>query len=104
SISSTRPQIAAPCPYTTLFRSALHCQRHPAPRRLFDMSPSPSGASTAPADLTLVPRPEATIAPAVPLALLESVRAHDRPSEVLEDRKSTRLNSSHVKISYAVFC
>src|SRR5690606_41852655 len=23
---------------------------------------------------------------------------------VLEDRKSTRLNSSHVKISYAVFC
>src|SRR5690606_41838617 len=26
-----------------------------------------------------------------------------RPPE-LEDRKSTRLNSSHVKISYAVFC
>src|SRR5690606_40372388 len=24
--------------------------------------------------------------------------------EVLQDRKSTRLNSSHVKISYAVFC
>src|SRR5690606_40689457 len=24
--------------------------------------------------------------------------------ETLEDRKSTRLNSSHVKISYAVFC
>src|SRR5690625_6840031 len=24
--------------------------------------------------------------------------------EVLEDRKSTRLNSSHVAISYAVFC
>ncbi|MFO7260883.1 MAG: hypothetical protein DIU52_006990 [bacterium] len=53
------------------------------------MSPSPSGASTAPADLTLVPRPEATIAPAVPLALLESVRAHDRPSEVLEDEDLT---------------
>src|SRR5436309_135811 len=27
-------------------------------------------------------------------------RAHDRR----RDRKSTRLNSSHVKISYAVFC
>src|SRR5690606_40894450 len=25
-------------------------------------------------------------------------------AEVLADRKSTRLNSSHVKISYAVFC
>src|SRR5690606_18854066 len=26
------------------------------------------------------------------------------PNTVAEDRKSTRLNSSHVKISYAVFC
>src|SRR5438067_6142010 len=27
-----------------------------------------------------------------------------RPSRVVTDRKSTRLNSSHVSISYAVFC
>src|SRR5690554_1009487 len=27
-----------------------------------------------------------------------------RRAEVLKDRKSTRLNSSHVRISYAVFC
>src|SRR5690606_41560081 len=27
-----------------------------------------------------------------------------RTAELSEDRKSTRLNSSHVKISYAVFC
>src|SRR5690606_41734802 len=27
-----------------------------------------------------------------------------RPGDPGEDRKSTRLNSSHVKISYAVFC
>src|SRR5690606_39568492 len=27
-----------------------------------------------------------------------------RPPAVTADRKSTRLNSSHVKISYAVFC
>src|SRR5690606_42038266 len=26
------------------------------------------------------------------------------PVNIYEDRKSTRLNSSHVKISYAVFC
>src|SRR5690606_41039017 len=34
-------------------------------------------------------------------------QAHARRSpgrQVLQDRKSTRLNSSHVKISYAVFC
>src|SRR5690606_42001433 len=29
--------------------------------------------------------------------------ARDRPSTTARDRKSTRLNSSHVKISYAVF-
>src|SRR5438874_6936506 len=27
-----------------------------------------------------------------------------QPREIREDRKSTRLNSSHVEISYAVFC
>src|SRR5690554_7679418 len=29
---------------------------------------------------------------------------HCASSESAEDRKSTRLNSSHVRISYAVFC
>src|SRR5207302_2594976 len=28
-------------------------------------------------------------------------RANDQPSQIVIDRKSTRLNSSHVKISYA---
>src|SRR5690606_41235510 len=32
------------------------------------------------------------------------LRDHARDDEVGIDRKSTRLNSSHVKISYAVFC
>src|SRR5690606_40548565 len=43
--------------------------------------------------------------------LLEAVGAptqaqvtRDIAQELLRDRKSTRLNSSHVKISYAVFC
>src|SRR5690606_41586199 len=31
-------------------------------------------------------------------------RDGDRQHETVGDRKSTRLNSSHVKISYAVFC
>src|SRR6266496_5534104 len=38
-----------------------------------------------------------------------AVGVQDRPQQLalglgLEDRKSTRLNSSHVEISYAVFC
>src|SRR5690606_41743200 len=31
-------------------------------------------------------------------------RVHHRRALAAQDRKSTRLNSSHVKISYAVFC
>src|SRR5207302_10048039 len=39
-------------------------------------------------------------------ALLENAVAHTGPTRrsASPDRKSTRLNSSHVKISYAVFC
>src|SRR6202521_3538760 len=42
------------------------------------------------------------------LPILNSIQAEDgiRDSEVtgVQDRKSTRLNSSHLRISYAVFC
>src|SRR5690606_40886812 len=46
---------------------------------------------------------------ALPLELIEVVLCRERrqPDDLgadVEDRKSTRLNSSHVKISYAVFC
>src|SRR5690606_41457181 len=37
----------------------------------------------------------------VPRGRLEAL---DEGGELVRDRKSTRLNSSHVKISYAVFC
>src|SRR2546428_8897496 len=40
---------------------------------------------------------------AVPVALA-CAELSDRPDERQEDRKSTRLNSSHDQISYAVFC
>src|SRR5690606_41226812 len=39
-----------------------------------------------------------------PHVRLPNHRHINRPSSVHQDRKSTRLNSSHVKISYAVFC
>src|SRR5204863_6731485 len=35
---------------------------------------------------------------------LERIGRHAVPHGQREDRKSTRLNSSHVEISYAVFC
>src|SRR5690606_40807730 len=40
-----------------------------------------------------------------PVAAAEAIQAQIREHfEKSKDRKSTRLNSSHVKISYAVFC
>src|SRR5690606_41999897 len=36
--------------------------------------------------------------------LLKTIRENCPPAWNAGDRKSTRLNSSHVKISYAVFC
>src|SRR3989442_8963125 len=35
---------------------------------------------------------------------LIDIKERKRAEETLRDRKSTRLNSSHVRISYAVFC
>src|SRR5207249_9022876 len=39
-----------------------------------------------------------------PLRLAKLVQRSSRGSGRVQDRKSTRLNSSHVSISYAVFC
>src|SRR3712207_9087414 len=38
------------------------------------------------------------------LPVLEKVMQGGKPILVIADRKSTRLNSSHANISYAVFC
>src|SRR5690606_40819749 len=88
-------------PYTTLFRSGEHCRLGKADigHRL--------------AEVELGRRRDAEIAAAHIGAIeveledlvLGVVRLEPQGEEgFLEDRKSTRLNSSHVKISYAVFC
>src|SRR5438874_9671960 len=86
-----RPK-SPPFPYTTLFRSrgrdALPARRRGRARDLRERARDPALRSSA-----RVHRRR------------RSRRAHPpvaRPR--LEDRKSTRLNSSHVEISYAVFC
>src|SRR5207244_12681708 len=71
-----RPPSPTLFPYTTLFRSSAACG--PSPRAF-------RSATTFSA------------APSFPIT-----RATSRPA--LQDRKSTRLNSSHQIISYAVFC
>src|SRR5690606_39483961 len=59
--------------------------------------PGPSPAPPAPPEPLALPRPAA---PALAIELPEPPVA----AAPTGDRKSTRLNSSHVKISYAVFC
>src|SRR3712207_8244318 len=89
-----RPPRSTLFPYTTLFRSD---QRDPA-------------------DVLSALRPETALVwietPTNPLLNVVDVeavaaRVHERAPEVavvVEDRKSTRLNSSHANISYGVFC
>src|SRR2546427_8136678 len=73
-----RPPRSTLFPYTTLFRS----QALPALRKVVV-------ASAKPASRAAKPETEGDA------AVLEALR---------QDRKSTRLNSSHSQISYAVFC
>src|SRR5438445_7459571 len=86
-----RPPRSTLFPYTTLFRSELHLaqvgERQPAARALVDDPPRERRVAAYPVLLHREPLVE-------PLG---------RP-DVLLDRKSTRLNSSHANISYAVFC
>src|SRR3712207_8626874 len=74
-----RPPRSALFPYTRLFRSAARA------------SPCGGAAAAGPGATT-----RAASAP--------PSRAADAPPPDREDRKSTRLNSSHANISYAVFC
>src|SRR2546430_13007200 len=74
-----RPPRSTLFPYTTLFRSAAEAAKC---------------ASAGPQALRVVAR------------VLQGVRRGGDPvsDQPGEDRKSTRLNSSHSQISYAVFC
>src|SRR5436309_5009252 len=85
-----RPPCTSLFPYTSLFRSEL------APEAIA------RGAVA-----LVVERP---LDLGVPEIVVDSARAAMAPAaaafygDPTADRKSTRLNSSHVKISYAVFC
>src|SRR5699024_12156167 len=89
------PPLCAPLfPYTTLFRSLLTGNRTDGPQRV---NVQPSGVLQV---FRAVPLCHGggvgTLGPAQ--GLIEPV------AQAGADRKSTRLNSSHVSISYAVFC
>src|SRR3712207_7616078 len=78
-----RPPRSTLFPYTTLFRSGrLDVARWPDELRIVDIALLPEHRNAG-----------------VGTALLRELQA-----KAARDRKSTRLNSSHANISYAVFC
>src|SRR2546430_12921990 len=84
-----RPPRSTLFPYTTLFRSADPARR-------------PGRAPAERAVLLLRARLVADArAHVLPVRVLQATR---RTEGRCQDRKSTRLNSSHSQISYAVFC
>src|SRR5690606_41244101 len=97
-----RPPTTTLCPYTTLFRSPRRCVN------LLLRNRSEAGAGMR---AKLENRRLAwahwgayeAIAD-TPSAPARSLRGLPEDPDPSPDRKSTRLNSSHVKISYAVFC
>src|SRR5690349_21880979 len=88
-----RPPRSTLFPYTTLFRSVLPTKILKRQQRsvVFQQNRPPA-----------VSRLNHPISPIADVQLPNAT--HLRQSRGLVDRKSTRLNSSHVEISYAVFC
>src|SRR2546422_1717301 len=98
-----RPPRSTLFPYTTLFRS------HPR-RRRGGLSASPSCCPVVPLAGTDIRGLRAFLAlrhlvgHLLPLVEVPETLTRDRAEVHEQDRKSTRLNSSHGYISYAVFC
>src|SRR3712207_7051607 len=87
-----RPPRSTLFPYTTLFRSRAH--------RALQVVALPQREATHLANRDV----HVLAAGAVPLSAQEAVALIGEVQHAGEDRKSTRLNSSHANISYAVFC
>src|SRR5258707_5568054 len=89
-----RPPRSTLFPYTTLFRSTGDDRRG-----------RPAGQIPCAAVLTgILQRFPVMLALCPGVTLTESAAAADSVKVTPGDRKSTRLNSSHANISYAVFC
>src|SRR5207249_9654470 len=90
-------------------RSCPHRYLHPFPtRRSSDLAWKPETPDSNPGSSTRFgagdPRTMLTVASAVELLPARSIAVPLIGTAIDLDRKSTRLNSSHVSISYAVFC
>src|SRR3712207_7266141 len=90
-----RPPRSTLFPYTTLFRSVLFCSGRDAVL----LAPQPGSGAGLLGHRRGGCHSSGDTGPVLALALHRESRGPLR-----RDRKSTRLNSSHANISYAVFC
>src|SRR5207253_9970718 len=90
-------------PYTTLFRSTC-IDLLPPPAVGRERYQFATGATTAGRVTGATTTGRRTTTAAVGPARARLNDSSRRPPRLRRDRKSTRLNSSHVAISYAVFC
>src|SRR5690606_39828453 len=104
------PTPAAPCSFPALSAVPAHLRPFP-PRRSSDLPEfllTARGAAIAGIFLDRLRRLARSRQPDHRSSSRRRIRAQEhrqpRAARRHEDRKSTRLNSSHVKISYAVFC
>src|SRR5690606_42122814 len=102
-LSRTRrlPPISTSFPYTTLFRSQKKSKQRKGEPKSGALRASLRCSRRGGNSQTCPLRGLRTCEFLIPTPLRCSARPHGK---VGRDRKSTRLNSSHVKISYAVFC
>src|SRR5439155_25697842 len=92
-----RPPSSTLFPYTTLFRSIAFCRQ----RRLCRAARNYTRRRETECHRSCSGWQEWT---AQPLRAYSKRACFGSPDRSCPDRKSTRLNSSHVAISYAVFC
>src|SRR3712207_8046223 len=97
-----RPPRSTLFPYTALSRSARALQKLKRAAETYLGEPVTDAVITVPAYFEDAQR-QAT-KEAGEIAGLNVLRIVNEPTAAALDRKSTRLNSSHANISYAVFC
>src|SRR5690606_41440921 len=104
SILTSTPPCPALFPYTTLFRSSGHSPRPAAGERDRRGGARGRTAGALPPVASGIDFAGAPDGPHLRLSHLQIPGDRAAGLGQCRDRKSTRLNSSHVKISYAVFC
>src|SRR5690606_41626966 len=98
-LTTRRPTCSTPFPYTTLFRS-----EKPEPPVKVKTPPTPAEEPPAMEEPGNPPHMAQTGTDGMMAASAAGAVLITGGAMLYRDRKSTRLNSSHVKISYAVFC